>query len=133
VDQTTRIHGPVHDNSTDVGQKDVWHELARPQIHGYDVVDVNFISPLRFASIADEKVTRIFDAPRNFVAMVNSLGIIKVPLVDVCGTFSCHFDVIINFRILDLPLQMFHLWVSQTKPQIVGTLMFHAQNLNVKV
>jgi elongator complex protein 2 len=44
-----------------------WHELARPQVHGYDIQCVAFISSLHFASGADEKVVRVFQAPQNFV------------------------------------------------------------------
>lgn len=54
--------------------------MARPQVHGYDIVGAEFISPLRFVSIADEKVARVFDAPKSFVATVNSLGTARVPL-----------------------------------------------------
>ncbi|KAF8761799.1 WD40 repeat-like protein [Rhizoctonia solani] len=37
-DQTTRIHGPV-------GASRTWHELARPQVHGYDLTDAAFVGP----------------------------------------------------------------------------------------
>jgi len=71
-DQTTRIHGPV---STPQFDQPSWHEIARPQVHGYDVLNVVFIDPLKFASIADEKVMRIFDAPRGFVELSQKLGV----------------------------------------------------------
>ena len=71
-DQTTRIHGPV---STHQFAQPSWHEIARPQVHGYDVLNVVFIDPLKFASIADEKVMRIFDAPRGFVELSEKLGV----------------------------------------------------------
>ena len=71
-DQTTRIHGPV---STSQLAQPSWHEIARPQVHGYDVLNVVFIDPLKFASIADEKVMRIFDAPRGFVELSEKLGV----------------------------------------------------------
>ena len=79
LDQTSRIHGP-HRRQTSAPHREAWHELARPQVHGYDVVGAEFISPLRFVSIADEKVARVFDAPKSFVAMVNSLGTVQAPL-----------------------------------------------------
>ncbi|KAJ7507735.1 WD40-repeat-containing domain protein [Mycena galericulata] len=71
LDQTTRIHGPIciHDGSS------FWHELSRPQVHGYDMVDVAFLGPLKFASIADEKVARVFEAPRGFVDLTERLGV----------------------------------------------------------
>ena len=52
-----------------------WHEIARPQVHGYDVLNVVFIDSLKFASISDEKVMRIFDAPRGFVELSERLGV----------------------------------------------------------
>lgn len=54
-----------------------WHEIARPQVHGYDLLNVVFISPLKFASIADEKVVRVFEAPRGFVELAEKLGVAK--------------------------------------------------------
>ncbi|KAF8974286.1 WD40-repeat-containing domain protein [Flammula alnicola] len=72
LDQTTRIHGPVF-----VGDKSQvsWHEIARPQVHGYDLLNVVFIDSLKFASIADEKVLRVFEAPRTFVELAEKLGV----------------------------------------------------------
>ncbi|KAG8747230.1 hypothetical protein FRC10_001846 [Ceratobasidium sp. 414] len=69
LDQTTRIHGPV-------GPSRTWHELARPQIHGYDLTDAAFVGPgaLRLVSSADEKIARVFDAPKGFVKAVRALG-----------------------------------------------------------
>ncbi|GFG28391.1 hypothetical protein Cfor_06228 [Coptotermes formosanus] len=64
TDQTTRIHAPwVRDGH----QEDTWHELARPQVHGYDVNCLAVLSRYRFASGAEEKVVRAFQAPYNFV------------------------------------------------------------------
>jgi len=71
LDQTTRVHAPVH---ADQGRLS-WHEIARPQVHGYDLLNVVFIDPLKFASIADEKVVRVFEAPRNFVELAEKLGV----------------------------------------------------------
>ncbi|KAG5646628.1 hypothetical protein DXG03_002932 [Asterophora parasitica] len=74
LDQTTRIHGAIP--STDPANS-AWHELSRPQVHGYDLLDVAFIDPLRFVSIADEKVARVFEAPGNFVDLAEELGVAK--------------------------------------------------------
>ena len=52
-----------------------WHELSRPQIHGYDLLNVVFIDRLKFASIADEKVLRVFEAPRSFVEVLEHLKV----------------------------------------------------------
>ncbi|KAJ7179931.1 WD40-repeat-containing domain protein [Mycena crocata] len=71
LDQTTRAHGPIRgaDGSSH------WHELGRPQVHGYDVIGVAFLGPLKFVSIADEKVARVFEAPRGFVDLAKRLGV----------------------------------------------------------
>ena len=66
-DQTSRIHGLCAGPSR-------WAEIARPQIHGYDMTDAAWLSPYRFASGADEKVTRVFDAPAGFVESLDGLG-----------------------------------------------------------
>ena len=52
-----------------------WHELARPQVHGYDLIDAVFLTLTRFISIADEKVTRIFEAPKEFVQTIANLHV----------------------------------------------------------
>ncbi|CAB3993111.1 elongator complex 2-like [Paramuricea clavata] len=64
-DQTTRIHAPWRRS----GYKTTWHEIARPQVHGYNMQCLAMISRYSFASGADEKVIRLFEAPRSFVDM----------------------------------------------------------------
>jgi elongator complex protein 2 len=54
-----------------------WGEINRPQIHGYDMTCVAPISRLRFVSGADEKVVRVFDAPRGFARSMVHLGVTK--------------------------------------------------------
>ncbi|XP_035827698.1 elongator complex protein 2 [Aplysia californica] len=44
-----------------------WFEIARPQIHGYDVQCVAMLGRYSFASGADEKLVRLFSAPKNFI------------------------------------------------------------------
>ncbi|KAJ3555141.1 hypothetical protein NM688_g2736 [Phlebia brevispora] len=80
LDQTARIHGETYRDET--LQHSVWHEIGRPQVHGYDLLRVAFLSTLRFISIADEKVARVFDAPREFVETVKNLKIADID-VDV--------------------------------------------------
>ncbi|KAF8076319.1 WD40-repeat-containing domain protein [Lyophyllum atratum] len=74
LDQTTRIHGAIPAAEKD---KHTWHELSRPQVHGYDLLDAAFIDPLRFVSIADEKVVRVFEAPGGFVDLAEGLDVAK--------------------------------------------------------
>lgn len=62
-DQTTRLHAPWCKNKT----QNLWYEMARPQIHGYDMTCVAEIGRHKFASGADEKVLRAFQAPKNFI------------------------------------------------------------------
>lgn len=73
-DQTTRIHGNIKSKDQTQG---CWHEICRPQVHGYDLVDATFLGATRFVSIADEKVARVFDAPRTFVTLAKHLGILS--------------------------------------------------------
>ena len=80
LDQTTRLHGATSFPAAN----SAWHELGRPQVHGYDLLDVAFIDPLRFVSVADEKVARVFEAPRGFVELVEGLGISKFTDEEVC-------------------------------------------------
>ena len=46
-----------------------WHEIGRPQIHGYEMKCLAMIgsNQQRLVSGADEKILRIFDAPKNFL------------------------------------------------------------------
>uniref|UniRef100_A0A6Q2Z2V3 Elongator complex protein 2 n=1 Tax=Esox lucius TaxID=8010 RepID=A0A6Q2Z2V3_ESOLU len=44
-----------------------WHEISRPQIHGYDMQCLAMVGRFLYVSGADEKVLRVFRAPRNFV------------------------------------------------------------------
>ncbi|EMD41027.1 hypothetical protein CERSUDRAFT_44275 [Gelatoporia subvermispora B] len=75
LDQTTRIHGEVPGHDANGAALRVWHELGRPQVHGYDLMGVEFLDNLRFVSIADEKVARVFEAPREYVETVKNLGV----------------------------------------------------------
>ncbi|KAJ1821057.1 Elongator subunit elp2 [Coemansia sp. RSA 2598] len=59
ADQTTRLFAPV-------GEHGVWREVARPQIHGYDMRCAAFTSPAEYVAGADEKVVRVFRATKAF-------------------------------------------------------------------
>ncbi|XP_031562089.1 elongator complex protein 2-like [Actinia tenebrosa] len=72
-DQTTRLHAPWHRE----GKETTWHEIARPQVHGYDMQCLTLINRHTLASGADEKVVRIFKAPRQFLKSLESLCAIK--------------------------------------------------------
>jgi elongator complex protein 2 len=67
-DQTSRFHGYWKRKLESSDEYQVsWHELGRPQIHGYDLRCVSFIDRYKFVSGADEKVLRIFESPRMFL------------------------------------------------------------------
>ncbi|KAM8967768.1 elongator complex protein 2 isoform 1-T1 [Pelodytes ibericus] len=68
-DQTTRLFGPWKRK----GQV-TWHEIARPQIHGYDMQCIAMIGRFQFVSGADEKVLRVFTAPRNFIENLSNIS-----------------------------------------------------------
>ncbi|XP_075212374.1 elongator complex protein 2 [Lycorma delicatula] len=61
LDQTTRLHAPWIQN------KGTWHEMARPQIHGYDMSCIAVLPNFSFVSGAEEKVIRAFTATKNFL------------------------------------------------------------------
>ncbi|KAM3722590.1 Elongator complex protein [Dirofilaria immitis] len=66
-DQTTRCYAPSVNHG-------IISEIARPQVHGYDLTSIASISSSRFVSGADEKILRVFAAPRNFVEMLANVS-----------------------------------------------------------
>lgn len=69
VDQTTRIHASWNRDD----DSKTYHEIARPQVHGYDMQCIAVLSRYRFASAAEEKIVRTFQAPGNFVENFRNL------------------------------------------------------------
>jgi len=66
-DQTTRLHGEwTAGNGT-------WHEMSRPQIHGYDLNCISWLTATTFVSGADEKLMRVFTEPKAVAHMVQRL------------------------------------------------------------
>uniref|UniRef100_A0A0B7ACE9 Elongator complex protein 2 n=2 Tax=Arion vulgaris TaxID=1028688 RepID=A0A0B7ACE9_9EUPU len=64
TDQTTRLHAPwIREH-----KQPTWYEIARPQVHGYDLQCLAVLGKYSFASGADEKLVRVFKAPRNFIS-----------------------------------------------------------------
>lgn len=94
LDQTTRIHGLLPSNA--------WREIARPQVHGYDLVGVQFFDALKFVSIADEKVARVFEAPRAFVQLIKNLQVTGIHVDEVSPFLSLYHPLLIQaFRMRD--------------------------------
>jgi elongator complex protein 2 len=68
-DQTTRLHAPwIQDGTT------TWHEMSRPQIHGYDLNCIDSLGHSQFVSGADEKLMRVFNEPRPIATLLQSLS-----------------------------------------------------------
>ncbi|XP_064091451.1 elongator complex protein 2-like isoform X2 [Macrobrachium nipponense] len=61
-DQTTRLHAPWRNS-----EETAWHEVGRPQVHGYDMACICSLGTFKFASGAEEKVIRGFSAPANSI------------------------------------------------------------------
>ncbi|GAA6028373.1 hypothetical protein JCM8097_007000 [Rhodosporidiobolus ruineniae] len=73
ADMSTRLWAPWRRE----GGVETWHELARPQIHGYPLSSLSFTprqNRLQFVSGADEKVVRVFDAPGVFLRSLRTLS-----------------------------------------------------------
>lgn len=73
ADQTVRIHAPF----VVYNKEATWHEIGRPQIHGYDMNSITIISRYMFASSAEEKIIRVFQAPANFVENFKNLCLVE--------------------------------------------------------
>ncbi|CAM1508308.1 Fc.00g051560.m01.CDS01 [Cosmosporella sp. VM-42] len=69
-DQTTRLHTRWKRS----GENDTWHEMSRPQIHGYDLNCIDTLGASQFVSGADEKLMRVFGEPKAVASMLNRLG-----------------------------------------------------------
>ena len=77
-DQTTRIYTAIPEKKGDENFTSSWHEVGHPQVHGYDILSVVSLDPLRFVSITDEKVVHVFGAPCNFVRTLQGLGVVDL-------------------------------------------------------
>ncbi|KAL6646091.1 hypothetical protein ACP70R_017699 [Stipagrostis hirtigluma subsp. patula] len=78
-DQTTRMFAPWR-SQVKSGDVICWREIARPQIHGHDINCVTFIQGSgnhRFVSGADEKVSRVFEAPLSFLKTLQQATLSK--------------------------------------------------------
>ncbi|KAI1006758.1 Elongator complex protein 2 [Podosphaera aphanis] len=66
-DQTTRLHAKwkhLHES---------WHEMARPQIHGYDLFCIDSLGHSQFVSGAEEKLLRVFKQPKAVASLLQKL------------------------------------------------------------
>lgn len=72
MDQTTRLFAPWN-RQVNGEQVCTWHEMGRPQVHGYDIKCITFVKDWQFVSGSDEKVLRVFDAPKSCVESLSAL------------------------------------------------------------
>ncbi|ESO12321.1 hypothetical protein HELRODRAFT_105279 [Helobdella robusta] len=77
-DQTTRLHAKWNDK--------IWCEMARPQVHGYDLRCLCSIDRFRYVSGADEKILRVFNAPHNFLLNFSTLTTAVISKEDLSST-----------------------------------------------
>ncbi|KAK4241458.1 Elongator complex protein 2 [Achaetomium macrosporum] len=70
-DQTTRLHAEWVADKTKTPPS--WHEMSRPQIHGYDLNCISTLGPSSFVSGADEKLMRVFTEPKAVARMLRRL------------------------------------------------------------
>jgi elongator complex protein 2 len=68
-DQTTRLFGQWKRDNTNT-----WHEMSRPQIHGYDLNCLSAIGATQFISGADEKLLRVFNKPKAVAHLLAKLS-----------------------------------------------------------
>ncbi|RCK62331.1 Elongator complex protein 2 [Candida viswanathii] len=73
LDQTTRLYAPWKKHNSES-----WHEFARPQIHGYDMICYDNITPTKFVSGGDEKILRVFEMTKSISKLLEGLCGIKV-------------------------------------------------------
>ena len=78
LDQTTRLYAK---NLTSADKE--WREFARPQIHGYDLTNIESISPTEFVSAGEEKIIRIFKEPKNVANILKKFSNIEFNTNDV--------------------------------------------------
>ncbi|RWS24438.1 elongator complex protein 2-like protein, partial [Leptotrombidium deliense] len=80
-DETSRLHSFWSENNS-------WHEINRPQIHGYEINCISMINPYMFVSGADEKVLRVFRATKCFVKSIEHISKYEVESGDQLAEFA---------------------------------------------
>lgn len=72
LDQTVRLFSYYDTTKT-------WHEIARPQVHGYDINCMTVLNKTehKIVSGADEKVLRVFEATQTFLDSLEKISGIK--------------------------------------------------------
>ncbi|KAF2718905.1 WD40 repeat-like protein [Polychaeton citri CBS 116435] len=76
-DQTTRLFAEWKRDS-----RITWHEMSRPQIHGYDLNCLDSLSVNQFISGADEKLLRVFNKPKTVDQILGKLADLHISTQD---------------------------------------------------
>lgn len=72
LDQTTRLYAEWKENGE-------WYEMARPQIHGYDMITIKSLNSYTFVSGGDEKIFRVFQEPKGIASLLTKLTGVAAP------------------------------------------------------
>lgn len=76
LDQTARLFAPWARNR----QHRTWHEFARPQIHGYDMICIDNITSTKYVSGGDEKILRVFEMTNSINKLLKNLCDINIDI-----------------------------------------------------
>ena len=119
-DQTTRLHAAWKH-----GTKRSWHEMARPQIHGYVLNCIDSIGQIQIISGADEKLLRVFDEPRATAELLDQLCGIKT---------SCQakLPVAANVPVLGLSNKAIE-DVNEVEIEVIGDVVDEQASLDTSV
>lgn len=76
TDQTTRCYAQWNNIEIDSNANNNWYEIARPQIHGYNLNCITSVNQQQhmFVSGADEKIMRVFYAPIPFIQTLHNIN-----------------------------------------------------------
>lgn len=86
MDKTCRLHGLAREDGR-------WHELARPQVHGYEINCLAPLNSIKFASGAEEKTIRTFEATQFFMKNFKAITGQELPMkVDNCLGADMNID-----------------------------------------
>lgn len=77
LDQTTRLYAPWK-RTKDGESTTTWHEIARPQIHGYDMICLDNITSTKFVSGGDEKILRVFELTKSIDESLKELSNVNI-------------------------------------------------------
>lgn len=97
ADQTTRLFAAWNRGES---FETTYHEIARPQIHGYAMQCIATISSACFVSGGEEKILRVFSAPKGFVqnfqricAVDDSImkQVLHLPKAKACNSKACAY------------------------------------------